>query len=136
MTQRVTIACPVGLMAEASHVQVLLGKTSRLDTYQNAQYEAADGAQYAVSSGLWTPAQIAGLDNPAVLDMPSLQPLYTVNGGPVDRALCEAAQAAFRWWSPGDPFPSAHIVGILGIEGRACLDLLGLRAVYSLGAVE
>ncbi len=92
MTIRVTVAVPETLMDAANHTHVVLGKASKPTTYTDARWQDADGNLFAVSSGLWTDAQLRGVTDPAVLGA-----IIAKGGVPegVDLALVQAAQAAF-----------------------------------------
>lgn len=102
--KRITIICHEPLMTAANHSHVLLRKASALNTYTSAGYEDALVNRYAVSSGDWTEAQIAGIYNPNILDSPDLAPLLIANGGIVDPVLAAQAQAATApiWDGVGD----------------------------------
>lgn len=89
--KRVTCIVPDALRIPAAHVMALFPKTQTLGTYPTATHER-DGATFAVSSGLWTPAQIAGVQDPdivAKLTAAGLLPEI------VDVAQVAIAQAAF-----------------------------------------
>lgn len=87
--KRVTVAVPEALMEAANHTHVVLGKCDHLNTYAATNFQDAAGNKYAVSSGLWSDSQIAGVTNPS-----ALAGVNAPEG--VDLSLVGAAQAAFE----------------------------------------
>jgi len=91
MTIVTAIVCET-LMEPANHVEVMLGKAPALNTFSFADRTNGD-TNFAVSSGEWTEAQIAGVQSPNIIDalqyagrMPEI----------VDIDMARQAQAATR----------------------------------------
>ncbi|MCG7518840.1 hypothetical protein [Ruegeria sp. Ofav3-42] len=104
--KRITVVVGEGLMAPANHVHMLLGKCDHLNTYHAAAWKKG-GDRYAVSSGMWTDMQIAGVANPAILTQ--LVAESRVPDG-VDLEQAATAQASFILVEPsfdgeGNPLP-------------------------------
>ena len=130
---RVTVIVPEALMTAANHTHVILGKSSDVHTYTAANWQDGQGNLYAVSSGVWTDAQIAGVTNPAVL-----QGIVEAGEVPeaVDLTLVQQAQAAFSLVHMADDegntnaAPSlAGIVAIPSDNPHAALAWLGLTRI-------
>ncbi|KIC11156.1 hypothetical protein RA19_07300 [Leisingera sp. ANG-M1] len=131
--QRVTVIVGAGLMAAANHVEVLLGKARDLNTFLAAGW--SDGTHaYAVSSGQWSEAQIAGVSNPAIIaELMQAGPIPAL----VDPALAGQAQSAFELHAAGLdedgsplPVPQAapdRIIAISGSDPLALLAQAGLQ---------
>ncbi|WP_422028211.1 hypothetical protein [Roseovarius sp.] len=128
---RVTLIVPAALCEAGAHVHVLMGKATALTTYSNPSYEDASENLYAVSSGLWTPDQLAAVQHPAILDREDLQALYIENGGIVDRSLCETAQAVFEVYDPENPVTAApgRIMAIVHDVPQQALEWAGVSRV-------
>lgn len=123
---RVTVIVPAALIDAANHVHVLLGKSKGFNTYGEPQWQDAQGNLYAVSSGLWSDAQIAGVTNPDVL-----RQIEPPEG--VDMALAAQAQASFELRQVaegGDPLPSPMKGGILALAGPRSVDLLAEIGIF------
>lgn len=121
---RITVIVPESLMEAASHVHVLLGKANHLNTYTVANWQDAEGNLYAVSSGIWTEAQIAGVTNPDVLagiELPE----------GVDLALVAQAQAAFSLDDESTTADPAQIIAMAGGNPLEALEAAGLSIVPS-----
>jgi hypothetical protein len=67
MTKRVTIAACETLMEAANHTHIILGKAKTATSHTDAGWQDGQGNLFAVSSGLWTDAQLAGVTESAVL---------------------------------------------------------------------
>ena len=67
-TQRMTVIVPEALARAADHAMVALGTADAADTYRAPSHQDGQGRLYALSSGAWTQAQIAGIQDPAILD--------------------------------------------------------------------
>lgn len=128
MTERVTVIVGAGLMTAANHVHVLLGKAHGLNTYQ--QPSQTDGAaDYAVSSGLWTAEQIAGVEDPAIITA-------MIEAGRVSEVVdldqVRIAQGAFTLYRGIDDLPAAdqsRIIAVVHDDSQAVLAAMGLSPI-------
>lgn len=124
-TFTVTVAVPLALVEAASHVHMALGNAKDLSTYDFAPLrKRPDGAEYRVTSGLWTAEQIEGVQNPNAVDMPRLVQLF--EGGTVLREKVLEAQAAFVSWTPDKSWPADKIVAFIGLSGSEAISHMGL----------
>ncbi|MCG7520836.1 hypothetical protein [Ruegeria sp. Ofav3-42] len=129
--KRITVVVGEGLMTPANHVHMLLGKCGHLNTYRAATWKKG-GDSYAVSSGMWTDVQIAGVTNSAIL-------AQLVDDGrvpdDVDLAQAAMAQTSFVFVEPafndaGDPLPLPapspdKITAYVGDDPTALLAQIG-----------
>lgn len=124
---RITVIVPESLMESANHVHLLMGKSRHLNTFTAAGWQDSDGNKYAVSSGLWTGAQIAGVTNPDVLSD------ITPPEG-TDLALVAQAQAVFTLHThtteTSVPLPNpTTIIAITGENPLELLETMGLSRI-------
>lgn len=123
---RVTVIVPDALIEAANHVHVLLGKSKGFNTYGEPRWQDAQGNLYAVSSGLWTDAQITGVTNPDVLSQ--IEPPEGV-----DMALAAQAQASFelRQAAVSGDTPATPMAGvILALAGGSPVELLAEIGIF------
>lgn len=123
---RVTVIVPAALIDAANHVHVLLGKSKGFNTYGEPRWQDAQGNLYAVSSGLWTDAQITGVTNPDVLSQ--IEPPEGV-----DMALAAQAQASFelRQAAVSGDTPATPMAGvILALAGGSPVELLAEIGIF------
>lgn len=123
---RVTVIVPAALIDAANHVHVLLGKSKGFTTYGEPRWQDAQGNLYAVSSGLWTDAQITGVTNPDVLSQ--IEPPEGV-----DMALAAQAQASFelRQAAVSGDTPATPMAGvILALAGGSPVELLAEIGIF------
>lgn len=130
---RVTVVVQPEFMDAANHAHLALGKAKAANTYTVAGHQGDKSQLFAVSSGLWTEAQITGVQDPNILD--KMEAAGTMPEG-VDRTKAQQAQAAFHLVSMadenGDPVPVPALGGIVAIPGDnplAVLEWLGLTRV-------
>ncbi|NRA42961.1 MAG: hypothetical protein HRU21_11740 [Pseudomonadales bacterium] len=128
--QRITVAVPAALMTPANHVQYLMGKASGPnDVYTEVRYTDPLGMGYAVSSGLWTAEQIAGVMNPDIISV-----MQEAGRVPEDCDLDYVAEAqyVFEFFDvencigPVDPL---KITAVAGVDPQAVLAVMQLEAI-------
>ena len=135
--QRITVAVPAALIPPANHVQYLMGKAPGPDNvYTTANYADAQGNEFAVSSGLWDPEQIAGVTNPNIID-------EMVDTGRVppdcDLGLVAQAQASFSFFDFNDysgPVSPSKITAVLWNSPKEVLGKMDLTQTQTQGEEE
>jgi len=123
---RVTLAVPAAFMEACNHTMVMLGKTTALNTYAAAGHEDESGNPYAVSSGLWTDAQLAGVTDPDVL-----QGIIDAGEVPeiVDIDQVMLAGSVFVLSAHVIPASPDAITGLVGDDPIAIIAAMGLTAI-------
>lgn len=128
MTTRVTVIIHTAHVTPVNHVKAMLGMTRRVDIDRPASW--TDGTNlYAVSSGYWTETQIAGVQNPLIIDLLERAGRIPEN---VDVAFARQAQSVFVFIAEGDPIPQAvpgKIIAIAGPNPLAILAAAGVQQV-------
>ena len=127
---RMTVIVPAALSSAAGHTLALMRKSASLTAYDEASWQDASGAPYAVSSGLWTPEQIEGVQRPAIVRaMEIAGTIPEVEG--LDLELVAEAQANFRIVDPDvlPPLDGTKITAFLGEKPIDTLQALGLSAI-------
>lgn len=115
---RVTVMVPQALMRAANHVHLLMGKSTALNTYTIADFEDGVGNLYAVSSGIWGPLQLAGVQNPSIIQIQSDADLVP---DLCDTSQVAIAQAAFVLDDEEVTANPAKIVAVTGDDPHAIL---------------
>lgn len=131
--QRITVAVPAALMTAANHVQYLMGKASGPEkVYTAVNCTDPLGTGYSVSSGLWTDEQIAGVQQPDIIEA-----MIAEGRVPEDCDLDYVAEAqdvfeffdaidVTNWTTLADP---EKIIAVVGDDPRAVLAAMQLWAI-------
>ncbi|MTH61215.1 hypothetical protein [Paracoccus litorisediminis] len=123
----VTVAVPEALMSAASHVVFLLGRTTVLDAYSSADWRDAAGNLYAVSSGAWTDAEIAGVLHPE--QFAGRLEEFVAREPNLDPALIAQAQSVFAMSGSPVPADPEMIVAVSGPNALEILAQMGLSRI-------
>lgn len=128
--KRMTVVVPVALAAAAGHTVALMRKSQSLTSYDEAGWQDSDGNLYAVSSGLWSAAQIEGVQNPDIINKLSEEEAIPEIEG-LDLSIVSVAQGAFQIATDmdGTSLDPTKITAFMGDNPHQMITALGLTVI-------